>query len=104
MEQLTKGKITDIRNILWVGLIHEEVEFDQTTGEPVKYLISPYQVGSWIKGPSMLQEVSQKIVEALGMSMSGQGEVQDDELTAKLAEQGFKMGKNGLERLDTKND
>lgn len=70
MEHLAQGRITDIRTILWVGLIHEEVaEFDNDTGEPIKYNITPYQVGSWIKNPMMLQEVSEKLAKAMSDGM-----------------------------------
>lgn len=74
MNQLQGGKIKDVRLILWVGLIHEEAVIDEETGEPIKYNITPYQVGSWILNPSMLKDVSEKIGKAMSQGMS------DDEL------------------------
>lgn len=104
MNKLMDGKMGDIRTILWAGLIHEEVVVDEVTGEPIKYNITPYTVGSWITRPAMLQDVSAKIAEALGNSMPQADEI-DDEIAKKLAEQGFKMGPNGLEKIeDSKND
>lgn len=104
MKQLQQGKISDIRTILWVALIHEEVELDEVTGEPIKYNITPYQVGSWIKGPEMLKEASMNIAKAFGFSMPDVDNI-DDATKKALEEQGFRVGPNGLERIEdeTKN-
>lgn len=69
MEQLQKGSIKDIRTILWVGLIHEEAVLDEVTGEPIKYNITPYQVGGWIKNTAMLKLASEKLGEAMAEGM-----------------------------------
>lgn len=65
MEELQKGSMRQIRLMLWVGLIHDEVVLDEETGEPTKYNITPYQVGSWITNAAMLQEVSEKLALAI---------------------------------------
>lgn len=70
MDQLQSGRMADIRSILWVGLIHEEAVLDEETGEPIKYNITPYQVGSWIKNPMMLKEIAEKLAEAMTQGMS----------------------------------
>jgi hypothetical protein len=72
MDQLQKGGMKDIRMILWVGLIHEEAVVDPETGEPIKYNITPYQVGGWIKNAGMLTEASTKLAEAMNQGMPEQ--------------------------------
>lgn len=67
LDQLQKGRMHDVRTILWAGLIHDEVVLDEITGEPISYNITPYQVGGWIKNPSMLNEVTR----ILGLAMGG---------------------------------
>lgn len=69
MDQLQTGSIKDVRTILWVGLIHEEAVIDPETGEPIKYNITPYQVGSWIKNPAMLKDASEKLGQAMAEGM-----------------------------------
>lgn len=56
MKSLMKGKIPDVRFILWAGLIHDETEYDDETGEPIKYNVKVHEVGSWIKTPALLQQ------------------------------------------------
>lgn len=104
MEKLSEGKMADVRLILWVSLIHEEAILDEVSGEPKGYNITPYQVGSWIKNPAMLREASAKIGQIMTSSLP-QAEDVDDELVSKLAEQGFRIGANGLEKIedDSKN-
>lgn len=67
LEQLQKGRMNDVKIILWAGLIHEEVILDEVTGEPKGYNITPYQVGSWIKNPKMLNDMTR----ILGIAMGG---------------------------------
>lgn len=69
MKKLASGKMQDVRTLLWMALIHDEVILDEVTGEPVGYKITPYQVGSWIKNPQMLEEVCNKLSIAMGQSM-----------------------------------
>lgn len=73
MDSMQKGKLSDIRNILWAGLIHEEVKgFDETSGEPIGYNITPYSVGAMITSPAMLPEISAKLAKAFGASLSAE--------------------------------
>jgi hypothetical protein len=66
MSQLEKGKMRDLGVMMWVGLLHEEVtSFDEETGEPTGYNITPYQVRSWINSPALLKEASEKLGAAL---------------------------------------
>ncbi|NLD21608.1 MAG: hypothetical protein GX664_03880 [Bacteroidales bacterium] len=89
MDQLTEGRISDIRKILWAALIHDEVaEFDEVTGEPIRYNITPYQVGSWLKSPKMIQEASQKLAAAMGGGMPDPEDMPES-VKAKLAEHGI---------------
>src|SRR5690606_22156959 len=85
----TEGRITDIRKILWAALIHDEVaEFDEVTGEPIRYNITPYQVGSWLRNPKMIQEASQKLAAAIGGGMPDPEDIPEN-IKAKLAERGI---------------
>lgn len=71
LETFEAGRMSDIKLILWTGLVHEEVKgYDEDTGEPTGYNITPYQVGSWIKNPGMLKDVSAKLGEAMAAGMS----------------------------------
>lgn len=86
MNQLTKGKMNDIKLILWTSLIHEEAELDPETGEPIKYNITPYQVGSWIKNPAMLQEASVRLADAMGLNMPAEADLKKNEPTELAAD------------------
>ena len=69
MERLQEGQVGDLRVILWAGLIHDQVlEFDEDTGEPTKYGITPYEVGKWVSLDNM-KEVSDILGEVLGGSL-----------------------------------
>jgi hypothetical protein len=94
MEALQSGGMLGMRTVLWAGLIHEEVELDERTGEPVRYLISPYAVGSWIT-PGMLPALSSKLIEAMGVDMPAP-ENMPAEVKDKLAEAGFEMTNTGM--------
>lgn len=85
IDQLQEGRMSDIRNILWVGLIHEEAVIDEVTGELVRYNITPFNVGAWIKGTSMLQEVANKLSAAMseGMTEEEIAEANEEEETPK---------------------
>lgn len=99
MTNLASGRVGDIRYILWATLIHEEVaKFDELTGEPIKYNITPYQVGSWITNPSMLGTISEKIGQAMGSDMPDPEHL-PDEVKVMLKEKGLDV--EG--QLDTKN-
>lgn len=73
MEQMQRGKMNDVKVILWAGLIHDEAVFDEITGEVIKYNISPYQVGGWVR-PGNLEEVSKKLTIAIGNDLPQQPE------------------------------
>jgi hypothetical protein len=89
MDQLAKGRISDVKKILWAALIHDEVaEFDEDTGEPIKYNITPYQVGSWLKNPAMIQEASQKLAAAMGAGMPDPEKLPEN-VKAQLAAKGI---------------
>lgn len=47
-ERLKGGSMKDIRTVLWLGLIWDEVVLDEHTGEPLRYTLSEYQVGRWL--------------------------------------------------------
>lgn len=73
MEQLNEGKVSTVRIILWAGLIHEEAVIDESTGEPIKYNITPYQVGSWITMDRL-----GTIMDAINRAVTGSLPPQDD--------------------------
>lgn len=69
MEQLQNGSIAGIKTLLWIGFIHDHVkEFDEETGEPISYTITPYDVGKWIT-PAMMPDMTSQITQAMGMGM-----------------------------------
>lgn len=69
LETLSAGKIGGIKNLLWAGIIHDQVEeFDKVTGEPLKYKLTPYQVGAMM-GIGDITAISGKLTTALVSSM-----------------------------------
>jgi hypothetical protein len=94
LKQLTSGRITDIRLILWTGLIHEEAVLDEITGEPIKYNITPYQVGSWLRNPAMMTSVTQKITEAMDFGSPNLEHLPDD-AKKKLEDKGYVISATG---------
>lgn len=104
MKELQSGRIRDVRMILWTGLIHQEANIDEDTGEPISYNITPYEVGSWIKNPSMLQEASQKLNDAMGF---GTPDLENlpDEVKTQLEAQGIDINNlAAIEDTEVKND
>lgn len=70
MNVLSGGKMNDVKTVMWAGLIHDEVEeFDEDTGEPIKYSITPYQVGKMIKNPQILTEAMSVLMQAIDFGM-----------------------------------
>lgn len=67
-ERLQGGSMKDIRTVLWLGLIWNEVVLDDVTGEPVRYTLSQYQVGSWLDTLNM-KEILVKLQEAITGSL-----------------------------------
>lgn len=67
-ERLKGGSMKDIRTVLWLGLIWDEAVIDEVTGEPIKYNLTQYQVGSWLTTLN-LEEVMQKLQEAISGSL-----------------------------------
>lgn len=63
-EALTKGSMNDVRRILWLGLIHDQAILDEVTGEPIKYKLTLYEVGSWLT-PSNMKSVMEKLNKAI---------------------------------------
>lgn len=102
MKKLSAGRMTDIRLITWIALIHEEAVLDEVTGEPIKYNITPYQVGSWIKSPQMLQEVIEKLSLALGMTMPDPENLPED-VKKELEAKGITLAELVKEKPEVKN-
>lgn len=65
-EALSKGSMQDVRRILWAGLIWDEAVLDEVTGEPIKYNITPYLVGSWLNTSNM-----KSVISSLTAAMNG---------------------------------
>lgn len=65
---LTKGSMTDVRRILWLGLIHDQAVLDEITGEPIKYKLTAYEVGTWIT-PANMKDIMQKLNAAISDSV-----------------------------------
>lgn len=64
-EALKKGSMTDVRRVLWLGLIHDQAELDPITGEPIKYKLTIYDVGKWLTPQNMKQ-----VMEALNKAIN----------------------------------
>lgn len=101
MKELQSGSMKDVRMILWVGLIHDEAIIDEATGEAVGYNITPYNVGSWIKNPEMLQEASMKLNQAFGGSATSIDSL-PEEVKEQLKEQGIDVA--AIEALEDKEE
>ncbi|MNB69318.1 hypothetical protein D3C75_158460 [compost metagenome] len=69
MTKLQSGSVIAARDMLWAGLIHEEAVLDEVTGEPIKYNITPFQVGSWLT-VSDIESISGLINAAMASSMT----------------------------------
>lgn len=69
MEALQGGRIQDVKMILWAGLIHEEANLDEITGEAVSYNMTPYEVGAWISNVRLFEEAGRKLNIAMTGSM-----------------------------------
>jgi hypothetical protein len=67
-ERLKAGSMKDIRTVLWLGLIWDEVVLDDLTGEPIRYTLSEYQVGSWLTTLN-LEAVMSKLQDAISGSL-----------------------------------
>lgn len=67
-ERLKGGSMRDIRTVLWLGLIWDEAVIDEITGEPIKYNLTQYQVGSWLTTLN-LEEVMKKLQDAISGSL-----------------------------------
>lgn len=65
-EALTKGSMTDVRRILWLGLIHDQAVLDEVTGEPVSYKLKMYEVGKWLTPTNM-----RTVMDKLNIAISG---------------------------------
>ena len=74
-ERLKGGSMKDIRSVLWLGLIWNEVVLDELTGEPIRYTISEYQVGSWLTTLN-LEDVMAKLQDAISGSLPDNPETQ----------------------------
>lgn len=92
-ERLKGGSMKDIRTVLWLGLIWNEVILDEITGEPLRYTISEYQVGSWLTTLN-LEEVMSKLQDAISGSLpdnpenKASGEVMTETVQAVQASEG----------------
>jgi DNA-directed RNA polymerase len=65
---LTKGSMTDVRRILWLGLIHDQAILDEITGEPISYKLKMYDVGKWLT-PTNMRTVMDKLNAAISGSV-----------------------------------
>lgn len=79
---LNSGNMKSIRTVLWIGLVWDEAVIDPITGEPTKYNLTPYQVGSWLNANNM-KDVISKISTALSNSLPEEGV--DEETEAEKA-------------------
>lgn len=83
-KRLQSGSMKDIRLVMWLGLIWDETQADPETGEPLKYNISPFQVGSWLNTSNLTD-----VVEKLQAAMTG---ALPDEATLKTMQESAQTG------------
>lgn len=67
-EALASGSMIGVRRMLWIGLIHDQAIFDEVTGEPIRYKLTEYEVGSWLT-PSNMKDVMGKLEAAIKASV-----------------------------------
>lgn len=67
-DALSKGSMTDVRRILWLGLIHDQAVLDEITGEPIKYKLTMYEVGKWLT-PNNMKVVMDRLNTAISGSV-----------------------------------
>lgn len=82
--RLQSGSMKDIRLVMWLGLIWDETVADPETGEPIKYNISVFQVGSWLN-TSNLNDVVTKLQAAMTGALP-------DDVTKKEAQEKAQEG------------
>lgn len=69
MERLEEGSVKAIRNILWAGLIHDQMIMDPQDQKPTgQYLLTPFEVGSWID-ISELPILAEKLQMAMAIAL-----------------------------------
>lgn len=83
LSSLDKGRITDVRQLLWAGLIHDQAVIDEDTGDVLKYTLTPHTVGGWISDISMLKDVVGKVADAI---TNGMPEMTEEEVAQAKAE------------------
>lgn len=74
---LSKGSMNDIRRILWLGLIWDEAILDEITGEPIKYNLTAYQVGSWLDTSNM-RIIVEKLSAAINGALPPEDRIEDE--------------------------
>lgn len=82
LKSLENGRMTDVRNLLWAGLIHDQAILDDQD-EVVGYKVSKHKVGSWIENISMLKDLSTSLTTALTDDMP---QLTEEEATQALAQ------------------
>ena len=87
-ERLQGGSMKDVRTVLWLGLIWDEVVLDEVTGDPIKYTLSQYQVGSWLTTLN-LQDVMNKLQSAISGSLPDANQNQTSAQTMNQAVSGM---------------
>lgn len=91
MNALATGQISKIRIVLWAALIHDEVtDFDEVTGEPTGFNITPFEVGSWIESPKELTDMAQLLGKAIGKNMPAPEDLPAD-VKAKMKAAGVEL-------------
>lgn len=80
MTVLEKGRLTDVRALLWAGICHEEVIRDEITKDVIGYNIRPYDVGAMIKTAAEIPELANQIFAAMSKDLAL--EVADENTTA----------------------
>lgn len=88
-EALQGGSMVEIRKVLWLGLIWDEAVLDEVTGEPIKYNLTPYAVGSWLDTNNM-KKVIGDLTSAINGALPDAEEEEPKEKVISLTKEALK--------------
>lgn len=108
MNLLSSGKIKDIRQLIWFGLIHQEAKLDEVTGDIIGYNITPAEIGNWISITDM-KDITLAIKDAFMLQVSDPSDeatqnnlIAIEALEKKMEAQGIQLAKISEEEKSAK--
>lgn len=94
-EKAEAGNFNVVKHIIWASLSHVCAVIDQHTGEPLRYTVSPYEVGKAINSPDKLQR-AMKLMGDLVTTYMVTEEQLNPEQVKKLKESGYTATERGV--------